>query len=46
MKAVLTRMILPDHTCPFGVRAKDMLEAAGYEVEDRILSSRQEVDAF
>ena len=46
MKAVLTRMILPDHTCPFGVRAKDMLEAAGYEVQDGILSSRQEVDAF
>ncbi len=46
MKATLTRMILPDHTCPFGVRAKDMLEAAGYDVDDRILKSREEVDAF
>ena len=44
--ATLTRMVLPDHTCPFGVRAKAMLEEAGYDVEDHILSSREEVDAF
>ena len=44
--AVLYRMILPDHTCPFGVRAKELLRKAGYEIDDRILSSREEVDAF
>ncbi len=44
--AVLYRMILPDHTCPFGVRAKGLLEEAGYQVDDRILGSRQEVDAL
>lgn len=44
--ATLTRMVLPDHTCPFGVRAKEMLEGAGYSVDDRILSTREEVDAF
>ncbi len=44
--AILYRMILPDHTCPFGVRAKQMLESAGFEVDDRILGSREEVDAF
>jgi glutaredoxin len=44
--AILYRKILPDHTCPFGVRAKEMLEEAGFEVDDRILSSREEVDAF
>ncbi|WP_301074810.1 glutaredoxin domain-containing protein [Sphingomonas sp.] len=44
--AILYRMVLPDHVCPFGVRAKEMLEAAGFEVDDRILSSREEVDAF
>lgn len=44
--ATLYRMVLPDHTCPFGVRAKEMLEAAGYDVEDNILRSREEVDAF
>lgn len=45
-KATLYRMILPDHTCPFGVRAKQLLDAAGFAVDDRILSSRDEVDAF
>ena len=44
--ATLHRMVLPDHTCPFGVRAKQMLEQAGYQIDDRILSSREEVDAF
>ena len=44
--ATLYRMVLPDHTCPFGVRAKQMLERAGYEVDDRILFSLQEVDAL
>lgn len=44
--AILYRMILPEHTCPFGVRAKEMLAAAGYELDDRILSSREEVEAF
>jgi glutaredoxin len=45
-RATLHRMVLPDHTCPFGVRAKEMLERAGYEVDDQVLSSREEVDAF
>lgn len=44
--ATLTRMVLPTHECPFGVRAKAMLEAAGYTVDDHILKSREEVDAF
>ncbi|WP_329959256.1 glutaredoxin domain-containing protein [Sphingomonas sp. Leaf21] len=44
--ATLYRMVLPEHTCPFGVHAKQLLEDAGFEVEDRILHSREEVDAF
>lgn len=44
--AVLHRMVLPDHECPHGVRAKAMLDEAGYEVEEYILASREEVDAF
>ena len=39
-------MVLPDHTCPYGVAAKERLQAAGFEVEDRVLSSRGEVDEF
>ncbi len=42
----LYRMVLPEHTCPFGVHAKQMLEAAGFTVDDRLLRSREEVDAF
>jgi glutaredoxin 3 len=44
--AILYRMVLPDHTCPFGVRAKAMLEKGGFQVEDRILATREEVDQF
>lgn len=45
-RATLYRMILPEHICPFGVRAKTLLEQHGYEVDDHILRSREEVDAF
>ena len=44
--AILYRMVLPDHTCPFGVRAKAMLESAGFDVDDRILRTRDEVEAL
>ena len=44
--AVLYRMVLPEHTCPFGVRALSLLQKAGYEVEDHVLRSRAEVDAY
>lgn len=45
-EVVLYRMVLPDHVCPFGVRAKQMLEESGVPFEDRILETRMEVDAF
>ena len=44
--AILFRMKLPNHECPYGLRAKALLEGAGYEVDDRLLTSREEVDAF
>lgn len=44
--ATLHRMVLANHVCPFGVRAKAMLEAAGYDVEDRQLTTREEVEQF
>ena len=44
--ATLYRMVLPEHTCPFGVRAKGLLDQAGFEVEEHILGSREEVEAF
>lgn len=45
-QAILYRMVLSDHVCPFGVRAKELLEARGFAVDDRILATRDAVDAF
>ena len=45
-KAVLYRMVMPDHVCPYGVKALHLLRRAGYEVEDRHLVTREETDAF
>ena len=45
-EVVLYRMVLPDHVCPYGVRAKQLLEESGIPFEDRILKTRMEVDAF
>lgn len=39
-------MALPHHLCPFGLKAKDRLEQAGYEVEDHLLESWEETDDF
>ena len=45
-KAVLHRMVMPTHTCPFGLKAKDLLQRQGYAVEDHWLRTREETDAF
>ncbi len=44
--AQLHRMVMPDHTCPYGVKAKWLLEKNGYRVEDHWLTTRGETDAF
>jgi glutaredoxin len=44
--AVLYRMVMPDHLCPFGLKSKDLLERKGFEVEDHELTSREQTDAF
>jgi glutaredoxin len=45
-KAVLYRMVMPDHLCPYGLKSKDLLEHQRYEVEDHHLTTREETDAF
>lgn len=30
--AVLYRMVMPDHLCPFGLKSKDLLERQDYRV--------------
>ncbi|WP_202910790.1 MauE/DoxX family redox-associated membrane protein [Teichococcus vastitatis] len=39
-------MVVPHHTCPYGLKAKDLLQRSGYEVEDHHLTTREETDAF
>lgn len=45
-RAALYRMVMEDHVCPFGLKAKDLLEREGYSVEDHWLTTREETDAF
>jgi glutaredoxin len=44
--AILYRMVMPHHTCPYGLKAKHLLESRGYAVDDRWLTSRAETDRF
>ena len=44
--ASLHRMVMDDHMCPYGLKAKDLLEREGFEVGDHHLTNRDEVDAF
>lgn len=44
--AILYRMVMPDHLCPFGLKSKDLLERHGYTVEDHRLETREETEAF
>ncbi|TMV13729.1 glutaredoxin [Arenibacterium halophilum] len=39
-------MVMPEHTCPYGLKSKHLLETHGYEVEDHHLKTREETDAF
>jgi glutaredoxin 3 len=45
-QATIYRMVLPDHECPFGLRARQMLDQAGFEVDEHLLRTREEVDGF
>ncbi|WP_353980194.1 MauE/DoxX family redox-associated membrane protein [Salinicola endophyticus] len=45
-KAILYRMVMTDHRCPFGLKTKALLARKGFEVEDHWLTSREEVDRF
>ncbi len=44
--AILYRMVMPDHLCPFGLKSKDLLERQGYRVEDHHLTTKDETEAF
>ncbi|HEX8379027.1 MAG TPA: glutaredoxin [Allosphingosinicella sp.] len=39
-------MAMPSHTCPYGLKAIDLLKRNGYRVDDRRLTTREQTDAF
>jgi glutaredoxin len=45
-KAILYRMVMPEHVCPWGLKARDLLRRSGYDVEDHHLATREETEAF
>ena len=45
-KAVLYRMVMKDHVCPWGIKSLHLLKSKGYDVEDRHLTTREGIDAF
>lgn len=45
-RATVHRMVMPDHLCPYGLKAVDLLRRKGYQVDDRHLTTREQTDAF
>lgn len=44
--ATIYRMVMPNHVCPYGLKALDLLKRKGFSVEDRWLTTREETDAL
>jgi glutaredoxin len=44
--AELHRMVMPEHVCPYGLKALDLLKRKGFRVDDHRLRTRAETDAF
>jgi glutaredoxin len=44
--ATLYRMVTDQHVCPFGLKARDLLQRQGFAVTDTLLRTRAEQDAF
>jgi glutaredoxin len=45
-QATVVRMVTPDHLCPWGVKAKDLLRRGGFAVEDRHLTTKDANAAY
>lgn len=45
-QATVYRMVTPEHTCPYGLKSVDLLRRKGYIVNDNLLRTRAEQDAF
>lgn len=45
-EATLYRMVMEEHVCPFGLKARDLLKREGCAVDDHWLTSHAEPEAF
>lgn len=45
-QAVIYRMVMEKHICPYGLKSLDLLKRQGFEVEDNWLTTRDETDNF
>jgi len=44
--ATIYRMVTPDHLCPWGIKAFDLLKRHGYKIEDKHLESKDADKAY
>ena len=44
--AVLYRMVMPEHVCPWGLKARHLLKSKGFVVDDRPLATQAATEAF
>jgi glutaredoxin len=45
-EAELYRMVMPEHVCPSGLKARHLLRRRGYRIADHPLRTREETDAL
>lgn len=44
--AILYRMVMEKHVCPWGIKAKYLLENEGFKVDDRWLTTKEQTESF
>lgn len=44
--ATLYRMVMEKHTCPWGLKSKDLLEREGFTVDDKWLTTKEATEDF
>lgn len=44
--ATLYRMVMGNHLCPWGLKARDLLKREGFEIEDHWLKTKEETEAY
>ena len=45
-RATVYRMVMAEHICPFGLKARDLLIREGFDVDDHALRTREETDRY